>query len=308
MAAVTGGDAVYETLLALGVKHVFGIPSVHNIAIYDAIHRGGAIPENHPLAWVPYIQQCREIIPQAEVMLAVGTRFQGGSTADFSLQLPARLIHLDAGPHMIGLNYKPELAIVGDAKLGLAGILEALNAESGDDEFHAQIEEACARAKRGIRERMGPDYEQIMDSIRILLPRDGNIVRDATVPALGSGRKTVVIQGDGGFMLNIAELATAAQHQLPVVVCLFNDQGYGVLRMIQAARFDGRTTAVDLTTPDFAAVAKAMGVEGVSVKGSDQFHSAFAQAMDAKGPVLLDIDMGSLAPIQGFGPARRTSR
>lgn len=78
--------------------------------------------------------------------------------------------------------------------------------------------------------------------------------------------------------------------------------------MIQAARFDGRTTAVDLTTPDFAAVAKAMGVEGVSVKGSDQFHSAFAQAMDAKGPVLLDIDMGSLAPMQGFGRARRTSR
>lgn len=78
--------------------------------------------------------------------------------------------------------------------------------------------------------------------------------------------------------------------------------------MIQAARFDGRTTAVDLTTADFAAVAKAMGVERVSVKGRDQFHSAFAQAMDAKGPVLLDIDRGSLAPMQGFGPARRTSR
>ena len=108
-------------------------------------------------------------------------------------------------------------------------------------------------------------------------------------------------------MLNIAELATAAQYQLPVVVCLFNDQGYGVLRSIQAARFDGRTTAVDLSTPDFAAVAEAMGVKGMSVEGSGQFHSAFAEAMDTRGPVLLDIDMGSLAPMQGFGPPRRAS-
>ncbi|HJN51468.1 MAG: thiamine pyrophosphate-binding protein [Pseudomonadales bacterium] len=314
-----------------------------NAPVFTTINGRGAIPEDHPLCMGAFIQQCREFVPHADVMLAVGTRFQGGSTADFSLQLPARLIHLDADPQMIGLNYKPDLALVGDAKLGLAGILEALNAEPGDDEFCAQIEEACSEAKRGIRERMGPDYERIMDSIRILLPRDGNIVRDPTVPAyiwansllpiltpgtslqstssaigpglplaigaaLGSGRKTVVIQGDGGFMLSIAELATAAQHQVPVVVCVFNDQGYGVLRMIQAARFEGRTTAVDLSTPDFAAVAEAMGVEGVSVKGSDQFHSAFAQAMQAKGPVLLDIDMGSLEPMQGFGPPRRRSR
>lgn len=313
-----------------------------NAPVFTTINGRGAIPEDHPLCMGTFIQQSRKLLPEADVLLAVGTRFQGGSTGNFSLKLPPQLIHLDADPQMIGLNYAPQQAIVGDAKLGLAGILDALNAEPGDDEFCNQLREASNQAKIGIRERMGADYRQIMDSIRTLLPRDGNIVRDPTVPAyiwgnnllpileagtslqstssaigpglplaigaaLGSGKKTVVIQGDGGFMLNIAELSTAAQYQIPVVVCLFNDQGYGVLRSIQAARFEGRTTAVDLATPDFAAVANAMGVEGVSVSGSEQFHDAFAKAMDAQGPVLLDIDMGSLAPMQGFGPPRRTS-
>jgi acetolactate synthase-1/2/3 large subunit len=313
-----------------------------NAPVFTTVNGRGAIPEDHPLCMGTFIQPNRELVAAADVMLAVGTRFQGGSTANFTLQLPEQLIHLDADPHMIDLNYHPQLAIVGDAKSGLAGILAALNADPGDEDFCNQLREGSSGAKSAIRERMGPDYRDIMDSIRALLPRDGNIVRDPTVPAyiwgnnllpileagtslqstssaigpglplaigaaLGSGRKTVVIQGDGGFMLNIAELATAAQYQLPVVVCLFNDQGYGVLRSIQAARFDGRTTAVDLATPDFAAVAEAMGVKGISVEGSGQFHSAFAEAMDTSGPVLLDIDMGSLAPMQGFGPPRRAS-
>src|SRR5204863_1324683 len=121
----------------------------------------------------------------------------------------------------------------------------------------------------------GPDHAVVMDTIRELLPRDGVIVRDATVPAylwgdrlipilaprtsirpasaaigpglplaigaaIGSGRPTVVIQGDGGLMLNLSELATAAQYQAPVVVCVFNDKGYGVIRAIQGRTFDGR--------------------------------------------------------------------
>jgi len=313
-----------------------------NAPVFTTINGRGAIPEDHPLCMGAFIQQSRDIIPQADVMLAVGTRFQGGSTGNFALQLPAQLIHLDADPHMIDLNYHSDLAVVGDAKLGLAGILEALNAEPGDDDFLNQLRQASNQAKQTIRERMGPDYGQIMDSIRTLLPRDGNIVRDPTVPAyiwgnsllpilaagtslqstssaigpgfplalgaaLGSGKKTIVIQGDGGFMLSIAELATAAQYKIPVVICLFNDKGYGVLRAIQAGRFEGRTTAVDLTTPDFAALAESMGVEGVSVSGSEQFHSAFASAMDANGPVLLDIDMASLTPMQGFGTPRKTT-
>jgi acetolactate synthase-1/2/3 large subunit len=108
-------------------------------------------------------------------------------------------------------------------------------------------------------------------------------------------------------MLHIGELATAAQYKLPVIVCVFNDGGYGVLRAIQQMRFEGRNTGVDLATPNFAAVAEAMGVRGVRVDSADAFERTFDSALAHDGPTLLDIDMKSLAPMADlFGrPARR---
>ena len=195
---------------------------------------------------------------------------------------------------------------------------------------------ASDQARASIREQIGPDYEAIMDTMRELLPRDGNVVRDATVPAylwgnrlipilgprtsmnstsaaigpglplaigaaIGSGKKTALIQGDGGFMLNIGELATAAQHQAPVIVCVFNDGGYGVLRTIQARTFEGRQTGVELGKPDFPAIARAMGVPGEPVSGVADFRDAFARAVATDGPTLLDIDMSVLEPMGGLG-------
>ncbi len=176
--------------------------------------------------------------------------------------------------------------------------------------------------------------------MRELLPADGCIVRDATVPAylwgnraipilkprtsmhstsaaigpglplaigaaMGSGKKTALIQGDGGFMLNIGELATAVQHNVPVIVCLFNDRGYGVLRSIQANAFEGRQTGVELATPDFAMVARGMGMHGEAVRSAEEFRDAFGRAVGHDGPVLLDIDMTKLVPMAGLGAPPR---
>jgi acetolactate synthase-1/2/3 large subunit len=123
--------------------------------------------------------------------------------------------------------------------------------------------------------------------------------------AIGSGKKTALIQGDGGFMLNIAELSTAAQYQAPVIVCLFNDGGYGVLRNIQSSTFEGRQTGVDLATPDFAMVARGMGVEGVRAGSVAEFRDAFAAAVERDGPTLIDIDMSQLEPMGGLGGGQR---
>lgn len=102
-------------------------------------------------------------------------------------------------------------------------------------------------------------------------------------------------------MLDLGELATAVQYQVPVIVCVFNDARYGVLRGIQARSFEGRTIGVDLATPDFAAVAQGIGLPWMPVKTVEDFRDAFKQAVDADGPVLLDIDMAGLQPMGGFG-------
>lgn len=314
-----------------------------NAPVFTSVTGRGAIPEDHPLAMGPLPQQPQytPVIEGADVVLAVGTRFQGGATRNWSVRIPGKLIHLDADPGVIGRNYPADVAVVGDAALGLASLLQAVSErKDGDADFAATAQGIRDGVRESIRRQIGPDYAAIMDSMRELLPRDGVIVRDATVPAylwgnraipileprtsvhstsaaigpglplaigaaVGSGQKTAVIQGDGGFMLNIGELATAVQHNVPVIVCVFNDRGYGVLRSIEASTFEGRQFGVELATPDFAMVARGMGMQGETVASPSEFRDAFGRAVGADGPVLLDIDMTKLEPMGGLGGGRR---
>ena len=204
----------------------------------------------------------------------------------------------------------------------------------------ARAQAARATVQARLRDLVGPDHFAIMEEIRAVTARESCVVRDSTVPAylwanqmlpileprtsmhptagaigpglplaigatIASDRRTVLIAGDGGFMLHVGELAVAAQYRLPVTICLFNDGGYGVLRRIEQARFGGRTFGVDLATPDFPALAHSMGVEAHAVAGVDQFRAAFRAAMEADGPVLLDIDLNALHPIGEYPPRPR---
>jgi acetolactate synthase-1/2/3 large subunit len=275
----------------------------------------------------------RTVLGEAEVIIAVGTRFQAHATRDWSMELPGKLVHIDADPAVIGLNYPAEVAVTGDARVALRSLLERLDGKAGDGAYLERCQQARAEVRSQIRDQIGPDFTVIMDSLRAQLPREGNLVFDVTVPAqlwgnrllpilgpntsisvtsaaigpglplalgaaVGTGRATVVIQGDGGFQLSIGELATAAQYQLPVIVCLFNDRGYGVLRDIQSTKFEGRTTGVDLSTPDFARVAEGMGVLGLKASGAKEFTTSLARALAHGGPVLIDIDMTKLVPMR----------
>src|SRR6185312_697196 len=100
-----------------------------------------------------------------------------------------------------------------------------------------------------VRDATVPAYLWGNRAIPILQPRTSIHPTSAAIgpglplaigAAIGSGKKAALIQGDGGFMLNIGELATAVQHNVPVIVCVFNDRGYGVLRSIEGRTFDGR--------------------------------------------------------------------
>ena len=298
--------------------------------VVTTLNGRGAIPEDHALALgaTTTNRDVAAIIGRADVVLAVGTRFQAGDTGNGTLSLGGKLVHLDADPGVIGRNYAPSIGIVGDARLGLEGLAKRCSAASGDGSFLETAVAAGAAARAQSRQGLGA-HEQIMDAIRSTLPRDGVVVRDATVPAyrwgdrvlpilaprtsmrptsaaigpgvplalgaaIGSGRPTVVIQGDGGLMLSVGELATAVQHDVPIVVCVFNDKGYGIIRLIQRGRFEGRTNGVDLVTPDFAALATSVGMASESVADVDGFAAAFARAIERGGPTLLDIDLAAL--------------
>jgi len=310
-------------------------------------HNGrGAIPEDHPLC-AGNLYQARSMhaaLGDADLTIAVGTRFQVGvAGAAAQLAPPGRLLHIDIDDDMIGRVHPADLSLNADADDALQAITRAMNFEPGDPEFCQEVLEAAAGLKTHLQSRLGSDYEGIMNTIRESLPRDGQIVRDTTVPAYnfvnqllqvyeprtfmgptsaaigpglplavgasaGTRKKTVVIHGDGGFMLHATELATAVQYQLPLIICVFNDSGYGVLRGLQSRQFEGRFGDTDLGFVDFAAMARSMGMEGTTITSLDGFNAAFSSALTREAPYLINIDMRSLKPMEGsILPAETTS-
>ena len=98
-------------------------------------------------------------------------------------------------------------------------------------------------------------------------------------------------------MFHATELATAAQYNVPVVVCVMNDHGYGVLRWLQDTRF-GRINETDLGKMDFVKIAEGMGVPAERAASVADMDAALERGFASAGPYLIDVDMEHLAPME----------
>jgi acetolactate synthase-1/2/3 large subunit len=108
------------------------------------------------------------------------------------------------------------------------------------------------------------------------------------------GRKTFCLSGDGGFILNLGELATAVQEKADVVFVLMNDQRYGVIQNIQDAQYGGRRCYVELHTPDYAQLSASLKVGHVRVSDLANLPAALDKAASAQGPFILEVDMRTI--------------
>jgi acetolactate synthase-1/2/3 large subunit len=106
-------------------------------------------------------------------------------------------------------------------------------------------------------------------------------------------RRVVVTVGDGGFLFNAQELATAVQHHIPVTVVVFNDGAYGNVRRMQRQRF-GRTIASDLRNPDFVRLAESFGVRGSRVEAPEALEREVREALDRDEPALIEVPVGEM--------------
>ena len=104
-------------------------------------------------------------------------------------------------------------------------------------------------------------------------------------------RKVIAMCGDGGLMMSIAELATAAQYQIGVVTVVVSDGALLAIKASQMKHYDGRVIDTELKNPDFVALGHSMGVESYLAKGLDHFKTLLADALDQHGPVLIEIPM-----------------
>jgi acetolactate synthase-1/2/3 large subunit len=301
----------------------------------------GVIDEADPLCIgnLPWDKGVRALCQRADVMLAVGTRFQGPNTENWKMQLPEALIHIDINPEALGRCYEPSVGLVHDAREAMGTILTELDkappSPGVDDGWIDEVASVAAAARRHLRETLGPQAG-LLDALEAVLDGDTVVVKDATVPAYTWGNRllpvrrpglsvmpngfaiglglphalgaaaadpskpVVLLVGDGGFMLAATELATASAERLPIVVVLFNDGGYGILRNIQDRQYEARI-GVDLGRPDFCGLACSLGAQAERVETVDDYRAAVARALggaaDDHLPRLVEVDLEKIGPM-----------
>ena len=285
----------------------------------------GAIATRHPLA-VSALGG-RALLPHADVLLAVGTRFVdtlGQPLADAN-RISIVLMNADTGD--LGAPREAVQKICCDARAGLAAL-------------EASLASAPARASRagdvalvrGWCDGQLAEFEPQLRWVRALragIPEEGILVNELTqvgyvanlaypvnspralinpgyqgtlgygwATALGAavgnpGRPVVSISGDGGFGWNLQELGTAARHQLRAVAVVFNDSAFGNVKRMQRSQF-GRTFGTDLSNPDYVKLAGAFGVEGTRVSTPDALAGALREAIAGKRPALIEVPVGEM--------------
>jgi acetolactate synthase-1/2/3 large subunit len=277
----------------------------------------------------------RDFVAKADLLISIGVRFRGNETSNWILRTPAEHIGIDADPAAINRNYPHSIGIVGDAKAVLREMIRSIRekAPKPKPEYREEVSTLHRALRKEVRDTMGP-WEGILDGIQEFFPEDGILIRDVTVPAttwgsrlivrrypratlhasgggigqalpmaigaqFGAPEKTVLaLCGDGGLLVNIGELAVARQENLPIVVIVFDDQGYGVLRNIQNAHFEGRRIGVDLRSPDYVEVAKGFGLKTERVKSAEEFRQVFAQAVKSREPWMVVVDSNAIGPMK----------
>ncbi len=289
----------------------------------------GAIGEDDPLwhAVMPNKRATEAVFQSADVIFAVGCRFAARSTQGLLLNLAftadQTLIHLDLDPTVIGKLFKPQLAIIGDARDGLTRLVEALGPGRAETAWDAAW---LARLKTAASPLYTPQVAGFIETLRAALPPEAIVVNDQTginywmewrfpvlrprtflypvgSATLGYGlpaaigaqvahpdRPVVAVLGDGGFMFSVNELATAVKYRLPLAIVLMNDNRFGAIKWLQEKMFK-RWGEADLANPDFPAMARTFGARGERLPGVDALPAALARAFRADGPTLLELSM-----------------
>ena len=107
-------------------------------------------------------------------------------------------------------------------------------------------------------------------------------------------RAVVAICGDGGFMYQAQELATAVRHKLPLVAIVFDDGAFGNVRRIQAQQYGNRLIACELANPDFVRFAESFGVAAWRAHDAAGLERALREALAARAPALIHVPVGEM--------------
>lgn len=272
-----------------------------------------------------------EAFYHADLVICIGYRMIEWSPYQWNIGIKKKIIHIDAARAEVDEKYLPDLQLIGDVKGILNEVNQRLETtDKNDNELYANIRaniiadhslETKSNAFPIKPQRNLHDLRQLMHKRDILFSdvgahkmwvarqyltyhsqtcfiyngfcSMGGAIPGATVAKWLHPEKTVVaLCGDGGFMMSLASLATAVEYFCPIIVIIWNDNSYGLIKWKQE-QFYQKYSHVDLVNPDFVSLARSFGCHATSINHPDEFAPAFRAAQinsDAPSVIVVPID------------------
>lgn len=264
------------------------------------------------------------VMEQADVVITLGYDFVEYAPCLWNPCRDKRIVHLDVSPAEVDAHYIVEVGVLGDLRLSLDLLAEKVKPFDSPwarearktvvDGFERELAVAAAWLMRpqhivqDLRAVLEPDDLVICDvgAHKLWMARmfpcevansciisNGFAAMGIALPGaiaaklLYPERRVVAVTGDGGFLMNSQELETAVRLGLPLVILIWRDDGYGVIRWKQQVRF-GRTSSVDFGNPDLVRYAQSFGAVGYRVTDQSELRPMLADALKSTVPVVID--------------------
>ena len=273
----------------------------------------------------------RKFFQESDLILALGATFSEGTTMRFGHEIipeKAKIIQIDTDPEELGSNYPTALSIQADAKIALRAIIDGV--KSRQPKANGARAQAIQQAKQAWKNdldektsKSGLTYESVMKVLNELLTGNeilttsgmtGDTLRgiDAVTPIIHAGEfraigtalatamgvklgrpdaRVICVTGDGSFMMEQQELATATYHKIPVFVLILRNKAYGGMKRDQIKTYGGRVIGTELFIPDLPRLAELYGAKGFAVTRKEELRPVFQQALATDEFVVVDVKL-----------------
>jgi acetolactate synthase-1/2/3 large subunit len=242
----------------------------------------------------------------------------------------AKIIQIDIDPEELGSNYPTALSIQADAKIALGAIIDGVKSRPSKAAANGARAQAIQQAKQAWKNEVeqksansGLTYESVMKTLNELLTgkeilttsgMTGDTLRgiDAVTPIIHAGEfraigtalatamgvklgrpeaRVICVTGDGSFMMEQQELATASYHKIPLFVLILRNNAYGGMKRDQIKTYGGRVIGTELFIPDLPRLAELYGAKGIAVTRKEELKPAFQQALASDDFVVVDVKL-----------------
>jgi acetolactate synthase I/II/III large subunit len=287
-------------------------------------------------------------IKNSDLVIAAGARLNELTSQGYSLfDIPVpqiKLVHAYPGAEEIGRVYKPYLSIHASPQ-AFAEALDKLSVRKISQEDKGAHQDYLDWSEKSLPQPGAVNLSELMVWLREQLPQDTIICNGAgnysgwihrfyrfrqfntqmgtvcgfmgygvpaavAMKALYPQRMVLAINGDGDFLMNGQEFATAVQYRLPIIAIVLDNSTLGTIRMHQEREYPGRVSGTDLVNPDFAAMARSFGGFGASVETTAEFAPAFLAAQSSGLPSILHVkfDAEAITPTTTLSAIRSLAR